>query len=665
MNKKLAICILLIISNIIGVGNLYAQYIDHRNHKVDSLEQVLAANPPKGTDLLRVYRDLCWGYSISNNKKALDYARKGIPLATELKAYNVLSDFYARVALCYYYANQNDSVMFYFDKALETNGLLKGDKRYDESKIDNNYSSIYGNIGNYHNALGKYHEAVGYYQKALKIFEKHGWKEEQALAHYNISEMYLSMENYEQAEDHIVKLEAIACELNDSMFIACAQSRMSRVYLYHHKDYGKALENAEAAYRYFFAHPEEGSDRAMGANTLAEIYIKGYGNDTQAEYYARQALQIADTTNVPFQKMVALRLLSTIHLHRGEWRKAEQTALEALATDDTKPGNTLSLYKNLAKAYAHLGNAVKADEYIDKMQELQASWSNKHYQSAIREMETKYETEKKETRIAALEDEKRLMVWLGIAGSVVLLLALAAFFFLWRWTVQKKRLAESQRELAQQQIKQLEREKQLIATQAVLDGEVQERIRLARDLHDGLGSILAAVKYNLIDIRKTLVMNDAEAERFDQSIGLLNDSMSEMRRIAHHLIPESLSSYGLKQSITDFCNTVSIVKFTWYGNDTRLDAKLEVMIYRTLHELVSNALKHSGASHILVQVVQETDRIVFTVQDDGCGFDPEKKSKGMGLSNIRIRVAAYNGSLLIDSKAGTGTEVNIEIPVMN
>jgi tetratricopeptide (TPR) repeat protein len=244
----------------------FAQYTDHRNHKVDSLEQVLATHPPTGTDLLRVYQNLCYGYSTSNNKKALDYAHKGISLATELKAFDALSDFYKRVALCYYYTNQNDSVMFYFNKALEINGLLKGDKRYDESDIDDNYSSIYGNIGNYYNALGKYHEAVEYYQKALKIFEKHGWKESQALAHYNISEMYLSMENYEQAESHIVKLEAIGRDVNDSMFIACAESRMSRVYLHHHKDYGKALENAETAYHYFFAHSEEGNDRAMSAN---------------------------------------------------------------------------------------------------------------------------------------------------------------------------------------------------------------------------------------------------------------------------------------------------------------------------------------------------------------------------------------------------------------
>jgi signal transduction histidine kinase len=327
----------------------------------------------------------------------------------------------------------------------------------------------------------------------------------------------------------------------------------------------------------------------------------------------------------------------------------------------------MALYKNLAKAYAHLGNAVKADEYIDKLQELQASWSNKHYQSAIREMEVKYETEKKETKIAALEDEKRLMVWLGIAGGVVLLLALAAFFFLWRWTVQKKRLAEKQKELAEQekqlagqQIKRLEQEKQLIATQAVLDGEIQERIRLARDLHDSLGSILAAAKYNLVDIKQISMLGEKDVEHYNKAVCLLDDSMDEMRRVAHHLMPEPLSRTGLKQSVADFCNAIPVVKFSYYGDETRFDPKLEVMIYRILHELVTNALKHAGAKHILVQLVRDEDGIALTVQDDGCGFDLSAESKGMGLRNIRSRVESFNGNLDIDSQPGKGTEIHIE-----
>ena len=125
-------------------------------------------------------------------------------------------------------------------------------------------------------------------------------------------------------------------------------------------------------------------------------------------------------------------------------------------------------------------------------------------------------------------------------------------------------------------------------------------------------------------------------------------------------MPDSLARYGLKPALTDFCNSISIVKFNYFGSDERLDQKLEVMIYRTVHELINNALKHSGAKEILVQIIQETDRIAITVQDDGIGFDASAPTNGLGLKNIQNRVGSYNGRMEIWSKQDEGTEISVE-----
>jgi signal transduction histidine kinase len=280
-------------------------------------------------------------------------------------------------------------------------------------------------------------------------------------------------------------------------------------------------------------------------------------------------------------------------------------------------------------------------------------------------MQTKYETEKKELKISVLEEERRLMIWLSIAGGAVLLLALAVSLFLWRWTVQKKRLAEQQKQLAEQQIKQLEQEKQLIATQALLDGETHERARLARDLHDGLGGILTGVKLQLQEMIKGVQLGYDHVVQFDRALELVDKSVHEMRRVSHHLMPDSLSRFGLKPAVDDFCRSLpqSIV-FDYFGDETRLDPKLEVLIYRCIHELVNNALKHAGASQIMVQIMQEQNRIAFTVQDNGCGFDPlAAESKGSGLQNIRTRIASFGGNIHIDSQVGEGTEINVELSI--
>jgi signal transduction histidine kinase len=210
----------------------------------------------------------------------------------------------------------------------------------------------------------------------------------------------------------------------------------------------------------------------------------------------------------------------------------------------------------------------------------------------------------------------------------------------------------------------LEQEKQLVATQAVLDGETIERMRLARDLHDGLGGLLSATQLSLADLKKNVNPTGDNTARFNKTFGMLDQSMREMRRVAHHLMPDSLSRYGLKTALSDFCNTIPSVAFSYYGADNhRFDRNLEVVVYRIAHELINNSLKHADATHILVQIVQEAHRIALTVQDNGTGFDPETVTSGMGLHNIRTRVALLGGTINMRSSTEEGTEIDVEFKI--
>lgn len=146
---------------------------------------------------------------------------------------------------------------------------------------------------------------------------------------------------------------------------------------------------------------------------------------------------------------------------------------------------------------------------------------------------------------------------------------------------------------------------------------------------------------------------------------MLDDSIKELRRIAHHMMPESLLRYGLKASLSDFCNAVPNVSFHYFGNEQRIDSNLEILTYRSIHELVNNALKHSHASQINVQIVQESDRLSITVQDNGKGFNPKIQTSGMGLKSISDRVSTFNGEMNIYAEPEKGTEINIEFNLKN
>jgi signal transduction histidine kinase len=252
---------------------------------------------------------------------------------------------------------------------------------------------------------------------------------------------------------------------------------------------------------------------------------------------------------------------------------------------------------------------------------------------------------------AALENGKLLYWGLGTACIVALALACG--------------LIAGRRRFKAMKIKQMNGEKQLIATQAVLDGETAERSRLARDLYDGIGGMLSVLKLNLNEIKNALASGNTGVTRFNDMMKVLDQSIVELRRIAHQVMPESLMRYGLKTSVEDFCHTVPSAHFQYFGNEDRLDYRLEVLLYRCTYELVNNAVKYANAKEIHVQLMIEDGLASLTVHDNGVGFDPLRDTIGTGLKNMRTKVSAYNGNMYIKSIPGEETEISIEIENTN
>jgi signal transduction histidine kinase len=626
------ISVLLIAATLAVSAPLAAQY---SNRLVDSLEQLTSTGRLSEEELAGAYLDLAWEYSSSDREKMLACAQRVLDIAIPIDGWQPASDAYGLMGIYFNSYSEYDEALLHFNKALAAAERMRDfPEKYSGGDVDNMLSYIYGNMANTYNYQGMLHEAVEYYLKSLVLLELYGWRENEAHVYYNLGEMYAAMRNYPQAENYYRLSKEIAEELGNGYLIASADSGLGEVELYR-KNYDIALEYILAAHNYYFAHPDEEDRQVSILNTLGRIYLKGYGNLSKAEAYVRQGMELSKIHDdvMTVTRATSLAVLAEIHTARGEWQEAKQAALASLELDSKEFSNALPVYAVLSKAYSHLGDATLADQYFDRHDSLQTSWATQNYQSAIRDMEEKYETEKKEERIATLEGEKRLMIWLGVAAVTVLLLALATFFFLWRYTVQKKRI---------------------IATQALLDGETAERVRLARDLHDGLGSMLTGIRLSLENMRRDGIGD------ITPSLDMLGESMIELRRISHHLMPDALESEGLRPALEAFCRSLPGVKFGWFGSDRRVEGKQEVVIYRIIHELVNNALKHAHASEISVQVMREADYIALTVRDNGIGFDPAADSPGMGLRNIRNRVSSGGGRMLVDSLPGEGTEINIQ-----
>jgi len=616
------------------------------SHKLDSMFRV-AATAKQDTNLAKLYYDIGEIYSNFDYAKAKEYYLKTGDLSKKLNWTEGRFLYSAGYTDILNREGSIDSSLVILQEILELEKKERNEKRI---------ASVLANIGNCYNYKRWYETALNYYNEAISIFEKQGDKFRMAHLYSLMGAVYNRMKMYDEGVKYSEKSLEMLKEKPDTLL---------RVF---------ALINYSYSFssNYFFEKGEKALIEALRIcnlnnnkysliliyNNLGNIALQKFDLN-KAEMYARKTLELSLEFGDVENYCTANRLLSYNEKYKGNFDKSEEYIREALNTaiENDISEEKMDCYTQLADLETARHNFRSYKFYALKSDSIQNEMISEKTRIYAKELEAKYETAKKELKITALEKEKRLMSGLSIAGGAILLLALATFFLLWRWTIQKRKLAESKN-------KQLEQEKQLIATQAVLDGETQERSRLARDLHDGLGSMLTGVKLNLMEMKKGVKLEYPDVERFDNALGLLDDSVQEMRRVAHHLMPDSLSRFGLKPTVEDFCRSFApTVVFDYFGDEARLDPMMEIVIYRSIHELVNNALKYSGASQILVQIMQEPSRIAFTVQDDGCGFDPSAETKGTGLQNIRDRIASFGGSIQIDSKAGEGTEVNGELKI--
>lgn len=172
-------------------------------------------------------------------------------------------------------------------------------------------------------------------------------------------------------------------------------------------------------------------------------------------------------------------------------------------------------------------------------------------------------------------------------------------------------------------------------------------------------------------MKENLIMTPANAQAFEHSIGMLDHSISEMRRVAHNLMPENLLKFGLDAAMRDFCSEMQLhgmlqVHYQSLGlKDKSMDQGLSVTVYRVTQELLNNIVKHAGATQAIVQIAATDSQLTITVEDNGKGLADEtiKSAQGIGWKNIYSRVQYQKGTINIQSQPGKGTSVYIEFPV--
>lgn len=246
-----------------------------------------------------------------------------------------------------------------------------------------------------------------------------------------------------------------------------------------------------------------------------------------------------------------------------------------------------------------------------------------------------------------------------MAIGILIMVALALAFVLFANFSQKKLLQE----------KNHRQELQIQHQQALLTGTLmaqeQERRRIAKDLHDEVGSNLNVLHLNLHRLKKTMGDRPESLGVFDEIGGLVADTIETTRRISHDLLPPTLESFGLQPAFKELAETynrsgtVSIE--TDFSGQRRLpDSTTEINLFRIVQELISNSIRHGKAPNIRIGLDVQPGRVTLKYRDDGVGFNPGLVEKtGLGLKNLESRISMINGQWNIQSEPGKGVQVEI------
>lgn len=519
-----------------------------------------------------------------------------------------------------------------------------------------------------HNGLGicylkqsDYSAALEHFFISLRLAEKNNDANAKAGALANIGELYQVKGDVSSAKKYINRaMEESRAQNNMLAYLDAAQT-MANIY-----GMNNQFDSAMAIDRIGIAAADSiGSTKIKSAfyNNLGNCYLYSNRPDS-ARYYFAQCLAMDSMNGLAHYMVDNYLTLGQLSLKQNLHGEAKRYLQSAIKLSDSINENQFKAqaWKILSTIYKNENNLPLALQAKDSASVVKDRMINEKSENKIAELQELYEAEKKEQTIA-MQQLKLSRQQLLLTGSAVLLASLLSSAWLLYRRYKTKKEKELQAAIMQQ------REK---ATIDILQAEDQERRRIAAELHDGVGQVMLAAWINLQAIEpQTDSMNDEQKISFSKAVAMVGEGCKEVREVSHALMPGAILSKGLVQAVKDLINQIDekIITITFDAALNKDPGEVTAsLLYRIIQESVNNTLKHASATELNVTIDSTEEGISIQIEDNGVGFNVEKAMEndespaGLGLQNIKHRVAYLQGSVEWDSSPGNGTVVTIFVP---
>lgn len=550
------------------------------------------------------------------------------------------------------------------EKAMEIgNKKLKG-KQKTEIQI-----KALNSIGYIYSYQGDFAEALSLRLKALQIADQGTYdKKDMGNLLSWIADDYRHLNQHDKAVEYLKKTEAYLTSMSNEGVIdyyytycqslaALGESVLAREKL---SELDRFIETTKT-----FSDYDRNVAYLQSTKLHGEFAIKDKNFKEAINYYQRY-LSHSEILKSDVHIAIALNKIARAYQFSGNNKQALAYFKQSYDTC-MKDGSIDYAFKNansIASIYAENNDFKNAYQYSQTAFELKDSLNSTERIKELNFLEAKFQAGKKEKEIAELKltnaehelevaQHNRILLVGGVIASCLILL----FGFLYYISRQKTIISEKEKQ-------SLEQQQQVISLQAMINGQETERTRIAKDLHDSMGGTFSTIKMHLSTLEHG-IKDQEQVALLEKCIGIVGNAASEVRRIAHNMMPEVLIKLGLIHSIEELAANISSSKqlkvtFQHFGLNERLSSPFEVMLYRIVQELLNNIIKHSDATETIIQFIKEGNRLNITVEDNGKGFSDQAISKGMGLRSVKERVQFLKGKLSIDSEATLGTTVMME-----
>jgi len=603
---------------------------------------------------------------------------------------NGIDKFYAglKVISSHLYSSNNDSVIYYLfkieneAKSLNPNNF----ENWDENIYNDNMMELYRLFYSYYQKINLLDKAIEYVITSHKyallnqdtISINSGYKQ--------IASLYFRTENFTKAKEYYNKQLKLLINIKGlERHLTGAYTGMGAVFINEEK-----YDSAEYMFNNALdVHKEmEGSmlyDYGSVAGVLMNlgvIHKKKKEYDKALAQYSKAfklASQYSFMNSFYIQQLSQLNM-SSLYYDKGDYNLAIKYSLDVINEEDKKYDRfNITAFEYLYKIYEKKNDYKNAMLYYKKYVNYKDSAFTENVDSKIESLEIALENERIKNENRMLEKERELSELkalrqnqLNMMTFIISFVLLFGVFGILLVNIKKRRAEKElhlqREENSKNEILTLMKSQEMQSMNSYMNGQEEERKRIASDLHDRLGSLFSTVKLYFSTLQSQFSnVDEKTTNTFKKVIGLIDQSVDEVRAVSHNLAKDVVVRFGLIKAIKDIeaaVNMSKAMKMKVIDNNFRFkfDKDSEMQLYKALQEIVTNSIRHSKAKNIIVQFTSSSENDAnIIVEDDGIGIDKSKVKDGMGMKNIHNRLNDIGADYDIDTSAEAGTTFIINI----